>query len=195
MQKLRKSNRSTDQSDTITLIITEKFLCVKYYIMQRGFFQERFERSFLLGKKKNKQRCQKNLAEKQRELDYREETIKMLMDGIDESRLEMAYGVVWGAHRDAQERKKAGNYVRPKLSRRMEAIRLLMEIEGGVFLNRIYKTLQYHAGENRICSDGEWYREHTTAMLYRLDSEKDEKFLRQIWTIVGLHIEKKGGAV
>lgn len=99
-----------------------------------------------MGKKKNKQRCQKNLAEKQRELDYREEIIKMLMDGIDESRLEMAYGVVWGAHKDAQERKKAGNYVRPKLSRRMKAVRLLMEIEDsdGLFLDRVWIILKRH---------------------------------------------------
>lgn len=146
-------------------------------------------------KKKNKQRCQKNLAEKQRELDYREETIKMLMDGIDGESLKMVYGLTRAAHRDMEKRKKTGSYARPKLSRRMEAVRLLMEIEDGVFLNRIYKMLQYHAGENRVLSDGEWCRMHTALMLNKLDSEKDEKFLCQIWIILKRHIKKKGGAV
>lgn len=78
---------------------------------------------------------------------------------------------------------------------KIEAIRLLLEIEDDVFLNEIYKVLQFCAGEGENLSPGDWCKGRIFSMLKTIDSEQDERFLNQIRTIVRLHIERKGGAV
>lgn len=78
---------------------------------------------------------------------------------------------------------------------KIEAIRLLLEIQDDAFLNEIYKVLRFHAGEGETLSRGDWCKGRIFSMLETIDSEQDERFLNQIRTIVRLHIERKGGAV
>lgn len=82
-------------------------------------------------------------------MDYRKEAIKILVDGIDGDGLTMTYGMARAARRDMERRKEAGSYVQPRLSRRMEVIRLLMEIDEDDrrFLDRMWTMLKRHAGK------------------------------------------------
>lgn len=79
-------------------------------------------------------------------MDYREKIIRVLMEDVDRSSLGMAYGVMRGTYRNVAERKEAGTYVRPDLGRKMEVIKLLMEIDDSDkrFLNRVLVMLKRH---------------------------------------------------
>lgn len=78
--------------------------------------------------------------------DYRERIIKMLMCDIDTRDLEFIYEATRGACIDAMKRKKSGKYTCPELSRKLQAVKFLMQLDESdwLFLRRIWVSLKRH---------------------------------------------------
>lgn len=82
-------------------------------------------------------------------MDNRERMIRMLLSMEDGSGISMAYGFIRKIYRENKHRRlNAGSW--PGVNRRMEAVRLLLEINNDKFINRIYISLRDYVGEGTV---------------------------------------------